>query len=365
MLDHRDKIRILIAAGGTGGHLLPALEVARKLESSERIKAGRLRIEFVGVGRPVEKTILQDEGFVSHVIPGMGLRGGGLSSIKDFVKIFPGSYQAAREIIDSFKPDLVAGFGGYPSVVPILAARLSGLPTWIHEADSSAGWATKFLALFATEVSSGFEDLALPFCRKSKFTGHPIRSSIRTASVPNQEFVPRKILILGGSQASRSLDMAIPKAVAALGRKDIVVQHQARLENCAQVLTSYQQSGINAEVSSFISEMVEALDSADIIVSRSGAGAVMELSVLNKPIVFVPLTHVSSPQLHNARTLEKHSKALIVEEGDNFELRLEDAISHLLTPDVYREMVARPFIKRKAAAAEEIANGILGLIEGK
>lgn len=340
---------------------MPAIEVAKKLEQLPRIPKGRLRIEFVGVGRAIEKTILEKEGFVSHVVPGLGLRGKGFNGVKDFIKIAPNAYQKTRAIIDSFKPDIVAGFGGYPSVLPVAVAKLSGIPTWIHEADSSIGWATKFLALFATKISSGFDKLELPFCRRALFSGHPTRAGIEPLSSVSEGYHPRNILVLGGSQASKSLDLAVPQALAALGFVGLKVRHQARAENCPLVLESYKKAGILAEVVSFISDMPAALADADLVISRSGAGAVTELSILNKPVIFVPLPKVSGPQLHNAKTMETFGKALIVEEGDNFELRLEDAARHLLNPKTYTDMVSKSFINRKLNAAQTIADGIFEL----
>lgn len=361
----QDKTRILIAAGGTGGHLLPALEVAKKLESLPQIPKGRLRIEFVGVGRDIERTILKNEGFVSHVVPGLGLRGKGWKGARDFIKISPRAYFLTKQLIQSFKPNVVAGFGGYPSVLPVLVARLHGIPTWIHEADSSIGWATKFLATFATKISSGFENLELPFGRQAIFTGHPVREGIGCCPVPQLGFRPRNILVLGGSQAAKALDLALPGVINELRNPELEIVHQARAENCQSVLNNYRNYGILAEVKSFISDMPEVLAKSDLIISRSGAGAVTELSILNKPVIFIPLPKVSGPQLHNAKTMQSHGKALIVEEGNNFEIRLKDAIAHLLQPEEYRAMMLQPFANRRLSAAKSIAEGIFELAGGK
>lgn len=362
----KDRLRILIAAGGTGGHLFPALEVARKIESLGSIPKGRLRIEFVGVGRPIEEKVLAPEGFVHHIIPGIGLKGKGIKGFLNFLKGLPACYHATKDLIDSYRPDIVVGFGGYPTVLPILVARMSGIPTWIHEADSSAGWATKFLSLFASKISSGFEKINLPLNRKTFFSGHPVRAGILPAQLPDITFLPKTILVLGGSQGARSLDCAMPVVMKALEDYELKVKHQARANQASDVLANYQESGIKVEVLSFISDMASALSEADIIISRAGAGAVMELSILNKPVIFVPLPHVSGHQLHNARSLERYGKAIVIEEGDNFELRVEDALRRLLDVRAYREMMAKPFVNRKTSAALSIAEALVEIgLKGK
>lgn len=355
-----DRLRVLIAAGGTGGHVLPALEVAHKIETHASIPAGRLRIEFVGVGRAIEKQLLEATGYTAHSIQSSGLKGKGFSGSVQFLRQFPTAFGAVRALLSSYKPDVVAGFGGYPSVLPIITASFMGIPTWIHEADAIPGWATKFLSLWASEVSTSFDALRLPFGRQARYTGHPVRSSIVRAKVVAPNFQPSRLLVLGGSQGSEVLDSVVPNLAARI-KVLTKVHHQARSSNCAKVVEAYAGNVFEVQVSPYIEDITQAYQSADLIVSRAGAGALSELARLNKPVIFIPLSHVSGHQLHNAKTLERLGKALIVEEGDNFELRLEDAIGHLMEPSNYRAMMEKPPAVSNDDPAQVIADGIVAL----
>lgn len=357
--------RVLIAAGGSGGHVIPAVEVAARLKllwSAENVDG---RIQFVGVGRPVETAILKSAGYTAEVIPSVGLKGRGLAGLREFLARTPEAVRKTKQIFNAFSPHVVAGFGGYPTVLPILVGRCRGLPTWIHEADSSAGWATKFLSFFATKVSSGFENLSLPFGRTAFFSGHPIRSGIQPSPVPSGDFLPKRLLVLGGSQGAKSLDTALPRVVESFRQNELQILHQARSSECEAVEKAYRVGKINSTVLPYIEDLPAAYATADIIISRAGAGAVVELSVLNKPIIFVPLPNVSGHQLSNAKTLAREGKALIVEEGEDFENRLRAALAELLDPDHYREIVNRPLSVRRMDAAEQIALGINELAKRK
>jgi UDP-N-acetylglucosamine--N-acetylmuramyl-(pentapeptide) pyrophosphoryl-undecaprenol N-acetylglucosamine transferase len=357
----KDKIRILVAAGGSGGHILPALQVVSAIESSCLISSGRLKIEFICSSKNIDKKILQDSGYIFHPLQSFGIKGLGLKGIFNLLFSIPKSVLTILKILRSYKPDFILGFGGYPSVMPVLVARASGIPAWIHESDKTAGLANKFLSLFVNQISCSFENVHFPFGKNPIHSGHPIRSGIRPFRLELQTYLPKNILVIGGSQASRALDLAIPKALGQLANSEklLSVRHQARAESIEAVKAEYSKYNIDAEVSSYFEDMLEAYTFADIIISRAGSGAVSELAVLNKPVVFVPLPNVSGHQLQNAEWLSKSGKALIVNEGDNFEICMEDAIGKLLEHDFYREIVEKPMVVKRTDSATFLAQKIL------
>lgn len=360
-LRSRDRIRILVAAGGSGGHIFPALQVVSAISEKLKIPAGRLKIEFICSQKAIDQQIYNSAGYIFHQFAFRGIKGTGFSGITDFIKKMPKLVSDINQLFNSFKPDMVAGFGGFASVLPVLLANLRGLPSWIHESDQTAGIANKFLSLFADGVSTSFDEVKLPLGRKAIYTGHPIRSDINAFTLSDKNFTAKNILILGGSQASRALDMQVPEIISVLDKK-VHVYHQARAENVQKVTELYSRAEVQSNVAPFFSDMLHVYNWADIIISRAGSGAVAELAALNKPVIFVPIPNVSGHQLQNARWLAKMDKALIVEEGDNFKIRLEDALMRLLDINVYFQTVNSSCKQLKPDSAETVAKQILDLI---
>ncbi len=363
ILNSGKNIRILVAAGASGGHIFPALQVMQALSESLGIPAGRLKIEFVCSTKLIDQQIYQKSGYVFHQYGFKGVKGQGLKGYLNFLRALPGLVSEINSLLNSFKPDLVAGFGGFPSVIPVLAACIKGIPSWIHESDQKAGLANKFLSLFARDISSSFDNVRFPTGRKSLYSGHPIRSDLIPFTLGADNFNPENILIIGGSQASKSLDLTVPKVICALSKqKRLNVYHQARAENVSEVQKIYDVSGVEARVEPFFNDMLSAYNWADVIISRAGSGAVAELAVLNKPVIFVPIPNVSGHQLQNARWLASFDKALIIEEGDNFRSCLEDALARLLEPEVYKRMVSKDFAQRRTGSAAFLARQIYSAI---
>jgi UDP-N-acetylglucosamine--N-acetylmuramyl-(pentapeptide) pyrophosphoryl-undecaprenol N-acetylglucosamine transferase len=350
--------RILIAASGSGGHLFPALHIARAIKSA----APDARIEFVGSGRPLEEKLIVQNGFVRHIVKISGVKQRGFRGLIDFLAAVPRAFSQLRDICAELSPTVVVGVGGYVSVLPVVLAKIRGIPTWIHEAELKPGLANAFLGLFSDRISVAFQEAKILRRRAVVYTGHPIRGGLGEVRREAPRDRLTRLLILGGSQGAQGIDNAVGALAPFLRDRAIEVWHQCRPENVAPVVAAYRSHGVAARVDSFIDDMSGALQWCDVIISRSGASAVMELSVVNIPTIFVPYPFAQgNHQLANAQVLAAAGKALVVEEGEGFPTRLEAALRHLLAPENYRRMLDTPYQARSLEAADRIASGILAI----
>ncbi len=362
------NIRVLIAASGTGGHLFPALHIARALvkegEQSGSHNQGEkfsLNVEFIGSGRPLEERLIDGNGFRRHVINIVGVKRRGLKGWLEFALLLPGAALKVWRLLGSYRPHVVIGVGGYVSVLPVVMARLRGIFTWIHECELKPGLANALLAWFANRISVSFEQAKVPCTWKVVYTGMPVREGlkeIREKGITVQR--PSKLLVVGGSQGAKALDDAFWCLAPWLKEEGIEVWHQCRQENVDTVMSRYYSCGVACRVEGFIDNPVEAYDWAHIVLCRAGASSVMEVGVINKPAIFVPYPFAQGGhQKANAMTLVSQGKALLVEEGgDDFVPRLKDALSTLLNPANYQAMLATPHAERSTAAASLIASTI-------
>lgn len=346
---------ILIAASGTGGHILPAVYIGEVLRASGE------DVQFIGAGRLLELKLIDAKGFKRHVVPLTGVAGLGGLGFLNFILGLPKALLQIRSIFKETKPKAVIGVGGYVSVLPVFFAWYKRIPTWIHEAEHELGLANKVLAYIANRCSSAYPDLKSPKPNRVVYTGHPVRADLsRMLSDTRSIHTPSRILVLGGSQGAKALDETIPAILK--GRKGISVRHQCREENQKSVELSYAEAGIDAQVEPFITEMTDAYLWSDIIISRAGAGLVMEISVTNRPTIFVPFPFAQGGhQKDNAKVLADAGKALVVEEGEGFKERLTKSINTLLDPNVYSAFRRAPYTPRSLSAAQEIAKGVMSL----
>lgn len=355
--------RVLIAAGGSGGHVFPALFIAQAMKKLYPEST----VEFIGAGRPVEAKILSPSGFPYTVIRSAGVKNRGLRGIFEFLVSIPVATFQLFQIFRRFQPDVVIGVGGFVSVLPVLAGRLCGRKTWIHEAEVHPGLANRALSAFVHRISVAFAESTIGPKRKVVVTGQPVRESLEIFRTAPQEFLkerPHNVLIMGGSQGARSLDLAAESLAPFLAAHGLAVWHQTRPDSVAEVQRHYQSAGVAATVCSFIEKMEEAYGWADIIISRSGAGSISEIALVNKPAVFVPLPLPGRDDAEiNARILADRGKALVVLEGDQFTDRLKAAVKALSERTAYLEMIRRPVILQSTCAAEMIATGTVSLLK--
>ncbi len=312
------KRPVVIAAGGTGGHLFPAAALAHALES-----------------RGFEIHLVTDEraaGYSGnfparaiHYVAAASPRGGPLvSRLAAIIKLAKGTF-AARRLLKRIKPCAVAGFGGYPAVPPVMAAAQLGIPAVLHEANAVIGRANRFLAPRADAIATGFAQLGgLPrrFKTKAHFTGNPVRPVvIEAAKLPYPPYGDGilRILVTGGSQGARIFSDIVPAAIGLLpdnARKNLMIVQQARSEDEERVRTAYQRLDAKAEIRSFFPDLPFKIANSHLIIARAGASTVAELAVIGRPAILVPLPHaLDQDQAANASAFGASGVAAVVEQS--------------------------------------------------
>lgn len=359
-MERQRTVRVLIAASGTGGHLFPGVFIARAFQ---RLSPGVV-LEFIGSGRELEEKIIGGAGFKINKISAVGVKHRGIKGLLQTLVYTPIALLQVIFLFIRFRPQVVVGVGGYVTFLPIMAAFLLRIPTWIHEAEIEPGMANKYLSRYANRISLAFQESSLINKNNAVYTGHPVRESISEVTAGlNKGEQPKRILVLGGSQGARALDQVMQNLGPELANYAVEVYHQSRPESISQLEEAYKKSGIKARLAIFIEDMAAAYSWADIIVARSGAGTVMEIGAINRPTLFVPYPHAQGDhQSVNAETLVKVGKALIVKEGDSFQENFKTALLKLLEPLEYHKIKERPYQGRSKDAAHAIASGCLELV---
>lgn len=310
---------VTLAAGGTGGHIFPAIAVAEELLSRGHTVSLVTDARGQGFGNVSASgsdgsTGRLDEVAV-HRISASGIGGGLLAKARGAVSIGIGVVQA-RRLFSRLKPSCVVGFGGYPSVPTMVAATSRGLPTLIHEQNAVLGRANRLVARRASEIATSFRETAgiqPPDAEKAMLTGNPVRaafSKVRSLGYPtigpNGEGV--RLLVLGGSQGARILSDVVPRALAEMPptlRRRFAVTQQCRPEDLERVREAYAAAGVPAELGIFFDDVPARLAAAHIVISRAGASTVAELAEVGRPAILVPYPHaLDDHQTANARAIE-------------------------------------------------------------
>jgi UDP-N-acetylglucosamine--N-acetylmuramyl-(pentapeptide) pyrophosphoryl-undecaprenol N-acetylglucosamine transferase len=307
---------VLLAAGGTGGHLFPAEATAvalRKLGAEVALATDTRAVSY-GTEFPRESV---------HVIPSATLRGGSPLAYARTLGMLTLGLLKARGVLRRIKPAVVVGFGGYPTLPPLFAASMRGIPTVLHDANAVMGRANRALASRVTAIASSFPEVALlPDAFKSKvtMTGNPVRPNvIAAAGVPYPATgEPLRVVVFGGSQGARVMADIVPDAIALLDpalRARLHVVQQARGEDLPRVQEDYARIGVKAEVAPFFADLPARIAQSHLVVARSGASTVAELSAIGRPAILVPLPGaLDQDQLNNARVLEKAGGAVVMEQ---------------------------------------------------
>ena len=322
---------VLLAAGGTGGHLFPAQALANALQKrgvTVDLATDKRAAHFEFPARAV------------HLIPSATLRGRNPFSVARTVTLLALGTAKAWLLIGRIKPAVVVGFGGYPSVPPLLAASLHGVPTILHEQNGVMGRANRMLAPRVTAIGTGFPALKnfnRHWQRKINFTGNPIRGEVIAAAAtpyatPEADGTLR-LVVFGGSQGARVMAEIVPAAIGLLdirlGPRLSVVQ-QARAEDLDAVRGAYARLGIKADCAPFFSDLPRRVAQAHLVIARSGASTVAELSAIGRPAILVPLPHaLDQDQFHNAGALEAAGGAIRIEQHDFTPDRLAREITAL------------------------------------
>jgi UDP-N-acetylglucosamine--N-acetylmuramyl-(pentapeptide) pyrophosphoryl-undecaprenol N-acetylglucosamine transferase len=329
--------RVVIAGGGTGGHIFPGLAVAREL------KAREIDVHWLGARRGLEAELVAERNIPITLVDLEGMHSRSPSAAALALARLPGAITSSVRTLLKLKPlTAVIGVGGYASTAGMMAAGLLGVPTVLQEQNSIPGWVNKFLAPFSDLICCGFEDALKEFPSLSaEWTGNPVRSDFfEVPDVAPQD--PPRLLILGGSQGSLFINRTLPRALASLrdeGLK-IEIRHQAGVRWAEVVRTAYRDLKLEAKVTAFLAQPWQAFAEADLIVARSGALTISELAAAGRAAMLIPFAAAAgNHQEYNARSLEKAGGAIVVTEHEAMPLRVSMLLGRLLRDhDALREM---------------------------
>ena len=326
--------RVLIAAGGTGGHIFPALAVAQALAQFGA------ELHWVGSNRGLEARVVRDNHKISLTeLRFQGVRGRGLSALLSLpFRLLAAMLQCLR-LVREFRPSLVLVFGGYVCFPVGMAAWLQRIAFVVHEQNAVMGTANRWLARLATRVLTSFAPTRLSPA-SAVCVGNPVRPELlmqaRALSRPRGEGQALRLLVIGGSLGARALNQALPEAVAASQSswpQGIFVRHQTGMSEQAEVQARYQALGLDAgqvQVQAFIDDMAQAYAWADLVVARAGASTVSELAALGLPAVFVPLPNaIDDHQTANAQAMVQANAALLLKQSPELALTLGQCLSQL------------------------------------
>ena len=311
MLDN-NAARVLIMAGGTGGHVFPALAVANYLR-----EAGAA-IAWLGTRKGIEADLVPAQQITLHFMDVEGIRGRGLTAVIRAPLLLWRSIVQALKVIDEFKPRVVLGMGGFASGPGAIAARIKGIPIVVHEQNAIAGTTNRIVSRFASQVMEGFTD-SLP---GGIWCGNPVRREIIDLPRPEQRLVNRsgrvKLLVLGGSRGAKAINELVPQALALLlPQARPQVFHQAGTRHAALPNAVYATLDIEANVVPFIDNMAQAYSEADIVICRAGALTVAELTSVGLGAIFIPYPHaIDDHQTANAKWLVDRGGALLYQQSD-------------------------------------------------
>ncbi len=353
--------RILIAAGGTGGHIFPALAVAQELQSHLRSgysdEQGTPVIEFLGTGRGLESRVIPRAGFRLRTVAAAGLKGMGALKRLSNLLVLPRSAIETAGILREFQPDAVVGIGGYLAGPAMLEAALKDIPTLLIEPNAVPGFTNRVLAPIVKLAAVGFEEAARYYGSKARVTGHAVRREF--FDVQEKEHVPPfTVLVLGGSQGSKSINNIMVELLTLLHSETVKFVHQTGERDYNDVLNSYRERGVEAEIHKFIDDVPGALARADLVIARSGAATVAELAAAGRAALLIPFPHSTDQhQLQNARALERVGAAHILEERELTASRLANEILELLgSPERLKAMGRSARSLARPHAAAEIAD---------
>jgi UDP-N-acetylglucosamine--N-acetylmuramyl-(pentapeptide) pyrophosphoryl-undecaprenol N-acetylglucosamine transferase len=355
---------VLVAAGGTGGHLFPAEALGAVLEQRHiRVElATDARAERYGGAFPAAAV---------HVIPSETVRSRNPFSLARSGSVLLGGIVKAWRMLPTLRPAIVVGFGGYPTVPPVLAASWRGIPTVIHEQNAVMGRANRLLAKRVTAIATGFAGVTAAhpkLAAKTTVTGNPVRPAV--VAVAGTPYIrPRqgallRILVFGGSQGARIMADIVPAAIEMLNpylRSQLLIVQQARQEDLARVRDTYKRLGVAAEVAPFFNDLPLRMSASHLVVSRAGASTVAELAAIGRPSILVPLPHaLDQDQFANAGVLEKASGAIRLVQSEFTPQRLASEITALLAaPEWLAAMAAGARSVGMLDAAEKLADLVL------
>ncbi|GAB1256839.1 undecaprenyldiphospho-muramoylpentapeptide beta-N-acetylglucosaminyltransferase [Aurantivibrio plasticivorans] len=349
----KSEIRVLIMAGGTGGHVFPALAVA------DELRGRGIAVEWLGTEKGIEARIVPSANITLNVIDIVGLRGKSIVTWLKMPFLLTRAIWQALKVVKQFSPQVVIGMGGFASGPGALAAKLMGIPLVIHEQNAVAGTTNRWLSKLTNEVLSAFPGV-LP---KAQCVGNPIRSAIVESQSPDQRQLgrrqPKRLLVLGGSLGAKKINQLVPEMIAKMPvaeRPDI--RHQTGGLTFEETQSLYNKKGVVADVSAFIDDMSDAYQWADLVICRAGALTVSEISAVGVAAIFIPFPYaIDDHQTKNAEWLVSEGAALMAQEKALDAQTLFDLAKPLLSDsEKLRNLANRARKVAKPRATQDVAD---------
>ena len=365
-------LKIIMAGGGTGGHLFPGIAIAR--EFVKRRPASE--ILFVSTGNPLERTVVAKAGFAMATISVEGLKGRGIwRQGRALVKLPKSMFQALRILLQT-RPQLVIGLGSYSAGPTVLSAWLTRIGIVLHEQNLLPGITNRFLSRFADRICVSFDQTAKRFeTSKVLWTGNPVRADILARNQQNEagEAILEKnskftVLIIGGSQGAHSINKAMIEAIEHLdGSERYAFIHQTGTADQAMVASAYARHDITAVAEAFFDDIAACYRAADLIICRAGATTIAEITALGKAAVFVPFPHAAdNHQVLNAKSLVESGAAEMITEDKLSGSVLAERIEYLAAhPEILQAIGERVSTHGRPEAAAAIVDACFGVMAAK
>jgi UDP-N-acetylglucosamine--N-acetylmuramyl-(pentapeptide) pyrophosphoryl-undecaprenol N-acetylglucosamine transferase len=359
-------LRVLIAGGGTGGHLYPGIALAEEITS-----AGG-EVLFVGTAKGLETKLVPDAGFPLELMDVAGLKRTGVRGLFRGLALLPQAFARSRDVLRRFRPDLVVGVGGYASGPLCFVAALSGYPTVIQEQNSRPGFTNRILGRVARRVFVAFSDARRSFAkRKLRLTGNPVRRRFLDRVQAGAKALPPReptLLILGGSQGSHAVNEVGSSMVQVLKARGILprVVHQVGAGEIDRMLLYYEALGLSdrVEARAYIDDMPAALADASLVVARAGALTLAELAIMGRPAVLIPLpTATDDHQTLNALEFQRAGAAVVVPQYGTTPSQLANVVQTLLEdPERLAKMSQSMLSLARPDATREIVDELRALV---
>jgi len=355
-------MRAILAGGGTGGHVIPALAIAQELT-----KQFGAEILFIGTARGIENRLVPAAGFRLQLVEVGALKNVSLARRVKTLFDLPRAIMTASKMIRDFVPDVVIGVGGYASGPAMLAANIRGVPTLAFEPNVVPGFANRAVARWVSAAAVHFEETCKYF-RNCHVTGVPVRRAFFDI-IPRRMGGTPTLLVFGGSQGAHAINQALVESLPGLLERipGLEIIHQTGERDFAEVNDAYVRAGVHGEVARFIDDMPGKFSRADLVVCRSGASTVAEITAAGKPAVFVPFPRAADDHQNvNARALERAGAAIVVEESKLEAAYLVDTITALLVDQARLERMSQAARSLShPQAVEDIARLVHQLVEDR
>src|SRR5215470_17149841 len=350
-------MRAILAGGGTGGHVIPALAIANQLNTDYGAE-----ILFIGTARGIENRLVPAAGYPLHLVRVGALKNVSLTTRLKTAFDLPRAIWDAGRMLNEFAPDVVIGVGGYASGPAMLSAVVKHIPTLAFEPNVVPGFANRMVARFVSGAAVHFEETAKYF-RHAEVTGVPVRRAF-FESPPKRGGTPT-VLVFGGSQGAHAINEAMIRCLPVLQREapGIRIIHQTGERDYNDALAAYKPLGDSAEVFKFIDDMPAAFARADLVVCRSGASTVAEIAAAGKPAIFVPFPRAADDhQRRNAEALAAAGAAILIPESELTPQKLAQTVAELLSdPESLKQMGDKARALGHKDAAGEVAEMVCSL----